>query len=346
MNKQLKLGLIGCGRIGKVHAAAAQQVPTAVIARVADVHEAAAAEVGQQFNVPYSTNPQDIMNDPDIDGVLICSSTDTHAQFIIDAAQAGKQIFCEKPIHHDLAEIDQALDAVEQADVKLMVGFQRRFDPNFMAAQHAVASGQIGDPHIVKITSRDPAPPPIEYIKVSGGIFMDMAIHDFDMARFLTGSEVEEVYAVGAVRVDSAIGEAGDVDTAVTTLTFKNGTIAIIDNSRQAAYGYDQRVEVFGSKGMVDVDNNFPNNHRLHTADTISSEKPLYFFLERYMTAYTNEIRAFVDAVVNDTAVPITGQDGRAPVLIAMAAQRSLVEKRPVRMGEILEEYLEVKSKK
>lgn len=337
MMKKLRLGLIGCGRIGKVHAAAAQSVPTAEIVRVADVFEEAAVGVGEQFNVPYSTNHRDIINDANIDAVLICSSTDTHTQFIVEAAEAGKHIFCEKPIHHELDEIDRALTAVEKAGVKLMIGFQRRFDPNFKAAQAAIASGKIGDVHIVKITSRDPAPPPISYIEVSGGIFMDMTIHDIDMARFLTGSEVVEVYALGAVRVDPAIGEAGDLDTAVVTLKFQNDAICVIDNSRQAIYGYDQRVEVFGSKGMVDVDNNFPNNHRLHTADSISSEKPLHFFLERYMDAYAAEIKAFVDAVVNDTAVPITGEDGRWPVIIGKAAWRSFHEGRPVKILEILE---------
>lgn len=333
--KKIRLGLIGCGRIGKVHAAAAQKVPTAEIVRVADVFTEAAQAVGEKFGVPFSNNHRDILDDPTIDGVLICSSTDTHAQFIIEAAEAGKQVFCEKPIHHDLEEIDRALTAVSQAGVKFMVGFQRRFDPNFKAAQQAVANGKIGEPHIIKISSRDPAPPPIEYIKVSGGIFLDMTSHDFDMARFLTGSEVEEVYAVGAVRIDPAIGEAGDVDTAVITLKFENGAIAVIDNSRQAAYGYDQRVEVFGSKGMVDVDNNFPNNHRLHTAEAISSENPLHFFLERYMDAYSAEIEAFVNAVVNDTAVPVTGEDGRWPIVIGLAAWKSVREGRPVKIKEV-----------
>ncbi|MEM7335081.1 MAG: inositol 2-dehydrogenase [Chloroflexota bacterium] len=337
MGKKFRLGLIGCGRIGIVHAAAAQAVPSAEIVRVVDVFAEAAEKLGKEYGVPYSTNHHDILDDPEIDGVLICSSTDTHAQFITESAEAGKQIFCEKPIHNDIAEIDKALTAVEKAGVKLMVGFQRRFDPNFKAAQEAIAAGKIGDVHIVKITSRDPAPPPISYIKVSGGIFIDMSIHDFDMARFLTGSEVEEVYAVGAVRIDPEIGEAGDVDTAVMTLKFENGAIAIIDNSRQAVYGYDQRIEVFGSKGMVDVDNNFPNNHRLHTADAISSEKPLHFFLERYMEAYSAEIQVFVESVVNDTDVPVSGIDGRWPVLIGEAAWKSVRENRPVTIAEIQE---------
>lgn len=267
--------------------------------------------------------------------MLICSSTDTHAQFIIEAAEAGKQIFCEKPIHLDLAEIDRALAAVEKAGVKLMIGFNRRFDANFRAVKQAIDSGQVGDLHILKITSRDPAPPPIEYIKVSGGIFLDMSVHDFDMARFLTGSEVEEVYVQSAVRVDPAIGEAGDVDTAIINLKFEDGTLCVIDNSRQAVYGYDQRVEAFGSKGMVQAENDFPNTHRLWTADAVSSEKPLHFFLERYMDAYATEIREFVECINNNTPVPAGGGDGRAPVVIGLAAWQSVREGRPVKISEI-----------
>ncbi|MEM8861146.1 MAG: inositol 2-dehydrogenase [Chloroflexota bacterium] len=331
----LKVGLIGCGRIGKVHAAALQQVETAELVRVCDVYLEAAEAVGNKYNVPYSDNHHDILMDGEIEAVLICSSTDTHAQFITEAAEAGKQIFCEKPIHHDIEAIDSALAAVEKAGVKLLIGFQRRFDPNFMAAKQAIADDKIGDLHILKITSRDPAPPPIEYIKVSGGIFLDMTIHDFDMARFLTGSEVEEVFVQAAVRVDPEIGEAGDVDTAIINLKFEDGTLCVIDNSRQAAYGYDQRVEAFGSKGMVEVGNNYPNNAKLSTADSVSSEKPLHFFLERYMDAYANEIRAFVDCVFNDTEVPVGGNDGRAPVLIGLAAWKSVRENRPVKISEI-----------
>ena len=311
MAETLRLGLIGCGRIGRVHAAAIQNVDSAELVRVCDVFLEAAEAVGNKYRVPYSDNHHDILMDDDVDAVLICSSTDTHAQFIVEAAQAGKDIFCEKPIHHDLDEIDKALAAVDAAKVKLMIGFQRRFDPNFMAVKTAINAGKVGDLHIVKITSRDPAPPPIEYIKVSGGIFLDMTIHDFDMARFLTDSEVEEVYVQSAVRVDPAIGEAGDVDTAIINLKFKDGTLCVIDNSRQAVYGYDQRVEAFGSKGMVEVGNNYPNAHRLHTADAISSEKPLHFFLERYMDAYANEIEAFVDCVVNEKAE--SGHRSRRP---------------------------------
>ena len=188
-----------------------------------------------------------MINHPDVEAVIICSPTDTHAQYIVEAAQAGKHIFCEKPVDLSLPVIQRALDAVAKAGVKLMVGFNRRFDPNFAKIRQLVVDGKIGDPHILKITSRDPAPPPAEYSAVSGGMFMDMTIHDFDMARFIVGSEVTEVYAKSAVLVDEAIGKAGDVDTAIITLTFVNGAIGVIDNSRKAVYGYDQRVEIFGS---------------------------------------------------------------------------------------------------
>lgn len=333
---KLRVGLLGAGRIGKVHAEAiTSQVADAEIVRVVDVMLSSAEALGKQYSIPYSDNPQDIFEDASIDAVLICSSTDTHSQFIVDSAEAGKHIFCEKPIDHDLARIDAALAAVEKAGVKILVGFNRRFDDNFAKVQQVVANGGVGEPHILRITSRDPAPPPVEYIKVSGGIFLDMMIHDFDMARFLIGSEVEEVYTLGAVMVDPAIGEAGDVDTAIVTLKFANGVIGSIDNSRQAVYGYDQRVEVFGSKGMVDVKNNLPNTHTIYNADGVTSEKPLYFFLERYMAAYGNEMKVFVDCVVNDKPSPVNGQDGRAPVVIGMAAQKSLEEGRPVKISEI-----------
>jgi myo-inositol 2-dehydrogenase/D-chiro-inositol 1-dehydrogenase len=254
---------------------------------------------------------------------------------LIEAARAGKQIFCEKPIHYQLERIDEALAEVDKAGVKLQIGFNRRFDPNFRKVRQMVAEGKVGEVHILRITSRDPAPPPIEYVKVSGGIFFDMTIHDFDMARYLSGSEVEEVYVAGGVRVDPRIGEAGDIDTAVVTLKFTNGAIGTIDNSRQAVYGYDQRVEVFGSKGMVAVANNTPDTHVYAAADGVHSAKPLYFFLERYTDSFIAELREFVAAVQNGTPTPVSGADGRAPVVIAMAATRSQREGRPVKLAEI-----------
>jgi myo-inositol 2-dehydrogenase/D-chiro-inositol 1-dehydrogenase len=278
---------------------------------------------------------QAILENPEIEAVIICSSTDTHTQIIEDAAAAGKHIFSEKPIDFSLTRIDRALAAVKEAGVKLQIGFNRRFDANFARIREAVAEGQIGTPHILRITSRDPAPPPISYVRVSGGMFLDMTIHDFDMARYLIGGEVEEVYAVGGVRIDPAIGEAGDIDTAIITLTFANGVWGTIDNSRQAVYGYDQRVEVFGSQGMIRTGNDTPERTVLSNAQGVHSALPFYFFIERYTDSYIAEMAAFIRCIQDDKPPPVTGLDGRIPVLIGRAALRSLTEGRPVRLDEI-----------
>ena len=333
----LRFGVIGAGRIGKIHAEnLATRIPGVEVAAIADIDLKAAQELAVHLHVPVAVGDyQAILSDPTIDAVAICSSTDTHARIVIDAAQAGKHIFCEKPIDHDLDKIDAALDAVEKAGVKLQIGFNRRFDPNFRKVRAMVAEGKIGDPHIIRITSRDPAPPPVSYVKVSGGLFLDMTIHDFDMARYLSGSEVEEVYVAAGVMVDPEIGEAGDVDTAVITLRFANGAIGTIDNSRKATYGYDQRVEVFGSEGMVQAHNNTPDNDVYYTADGVHSAKPLYFFLERYMESFIAELREFVQSIRDDTTPPVVGIDGRIPVVIGMAAKKSYLEHRPVKLSEI-----------
>ncbi len=333
----LRFGIIGAGRIGKIHAGnVATRVPGVEVAAIADVDLQAAQALAAHLHVPVAVKDYHaILSDPSIDAVAICSSTDTHAKIIIEAAQAGKQIFCEKPIALDLATIDAALDAVEKAGVKLQIGFNRRFDPNFRRVHTMVAEGKIGTPQIVRITSRDPAPPPISYVKVSGGIFLDMTIHDFDMARYLSGSEVEEVYTAAGVMVDPAIGEAGDVDTAVITLRFANGAIGTIDNSRKAVYGYDQRVEVFGSEGMVQAHNNTPDNDVYFNADGVHSAKPLYFFLERYMESFIVEMKEFVQSIRENTSPLVTGIDGRIPVVIGMDTKKMYLEHRPVRSSEI-----------
>ena len=268
--KRLNIGVIGAGRIGTVHTETiVRSVPEAQVVAIVDVNIAAAKELAERNMVKsYSADYRTITQNPDIDAVIICSPTDVHALHATVAAKAGKHIFCEKPIALDLDTIRRVLQTVEQSRVKFMVGFNRRFDPNFRKVKDMVVQGKVGEPHIVKITSRDPAPPPAEYVAVSGGMFLDMTIHDFDMARFIVGDEVEEVFAIGAVKVDPAIGKAGDIDTAVITLVFRNGALGIIDNSRQAVYGYDQRVEVFGSGGMVKVDNNAPDTHDYYEAET------------------------------------------------------------------------------
>ncbi len=335
--KNIRVGVIGAGRIGKIHATnLATRIAGAEVAAIADVNLQAARELAEKLHVSnvYS-DFQQIMNDDSIDAVAICSSTDTHASLMVEAAKAGKHIFCEKPISQNLATIDKAIEAVEKAGVKCQIGFNRRFDPNFKKVRQLVQEGKIGDLHILRITSRDPAPPPPSYVKLSGGMFLDMTIHDFDMARYLSGSEVVEVYAAGGVLVDPAIGEAGDIDTALITLKFANGAIGTIDNSRKAVYGYDQRVEVFGSGGMVSVSNNLPNTSVYSSADGVVSEKPLYFFLERYMDSFIAEMQDFVDVVIKDSPTPVTALDGRKPVVIAMAAKKSLDENRPVRLTEI-----------
>jgi myo-inositol 2-dehydrogenase / D-chiro-inositol 1-dehydrogenase len=333
----LRFGVIGAGRIGKIHAEnLVTRIPGVEVAAIADVDLKSAQELALRLHVPVALDDYlAILSDPTIEAIAICSSTDTHAKIVVEAAQAGKHIFCEKPIDFDLAKIDTALKAVEKAGVKLQIGFNRRFDPNFRKVRTMVAEGKIGDPHILRITSRDPAPPPVSYVKVSGGMFLDMTIHDFDMARYLSGSEVEEVYVAAGVMVDPGIGEAGDVDTAVITLRFANGAIGTIDNSRKASYGYDQRVEVFGSQGMVQAHNNSPDSDVYFNADGVHSAKPLYFFLERYMDSFIAELRGFVQSILDNTAPLVTGSDGRIPVLIGMAAKKSYLEHRPVKISEI-----------
>jgi myo-inositol 2-dehydrogenase/D-chiro-inositol 1-dehydrogenase len=337
MTSKVNVGLVGTGRIGRLHAEhLAFRIPQADLLAVSDIVAEAAQRCAAAFDVPTATQDhRAIMENPDIEAVVICSSTDTHARMIEEAAAAGKHIFCEKPIDFDLARIDRALAAVEDAGVKLQIGFNRRFDPNFKRVHDLVAEGKVGQPHILRITSRDPAPPPIEYVKVSGGIFLDMTIHDFDMARYLVGSEVEEIYAAGGVMVDPAIGQAGDIDTAVITLRFQNGVVGTIDNSRQAVYGYDQRVEVFGSGGCVSADNNYPNTAVVSDGQRVHRDLPLNFFMERYVDSYVAEMEAFIQCVQLDMEPPVSGLDGRIPVIMGYAAGKSYAENRPVKLSEV-----------
>ncbi len=333
----IRFGVIGAGRIGKIHAQnLVTEVPGAQVTTIADPIYESACDTAEKLRIPRAVmDYHDILQDPEIDAVAICSSTNTHADIIVEAAQAGKHIFCEKPISYHLPKIDEALAAAERAGVLLQIGFNRRFDPNFRKVREMLRAGKVGKPHILRITSRDPAPPPIEYIQVSGGIFFDMTIHDFDMSRYLMESEVEEIYASGAVLVDPQIGAAGDIDTAVVTLRFENGAIGTIDNSRKAVYGYDQRVEVFGSAGMVAIQNQTPDGHIFSDSEGIHTARPLYFFLERYTASFIDEMRAFVESVSHGTRPLVTGTDGRIPVVMAMAATRSYRENRPVKLSEI-----------
>lgn len=335
----LKIGIIGAGRIGKVHLESiSYHVKNATVTAMADPFMNEETEkLIRSYGVSKVTKDyKDILNDKDIDAVLVCSSTDTHAAISIEAINAGKHVFCEKPVDHSIEKIQAVADALkEHPDIKFQVGFNRRFDHNFAAIRKAYDDGKIGEAHILKTTSRDPEPPNPAYIKVSGGIFLDMTIHDFDMACFLTDSDVEELYVNSAVLVDPAIGEQGDVDTAIITMKMANGALAVIDNSRKAAYGYDQRAELFGSKGMVATSNDTVSSAVISNADGVTGEKPLFFFLERYMGSFSEEMRQFTEAVINDTEVPVGIHAGLQSVKIGLAARKSVEEHRPVKISEI-----------
>ena len=331
----LRIGVIGVGRIGRMHAELlARQVEGTTVAAVADANAATAAAVGAELGARAS-GVTELLGAEDVDAVAICTSTDTHAELIVAAARAGKAIFCEKPVSLDLAEVDRALAVVAAAGVPFQIGFNRRFDPAHQAVRDAVAAGEVGEPQLVRISSRDPAPPPLSYVRVSGGIFLDMTIHDFDMARYVARSEVVEVFARGAVNVDPGFADAGDVDTALVTLVHENGCLTAIDNSRQAVYGYDQRVEVFGSGGMAASEN--PLAHTAVVRTAAGSRQPTlpYFYLERYIPSYLREWDAFRTAVSSGHETTVTAEDARAPLVIGLAAWRSLREGRPVRIAEV-----------
>lgn len=325
MAKQLRIGVIGAGRIGKLHADnLANRVPGAKLEAISDVNLQAAQELAAKHGVTKVFDDyKKLLADKDVDAVFICASTDMHSPISIEAAQAGKHIFCEKPIDHDLEKIEAVLREVEKAGVKYQVGFNRRFDRNFKHVRQVVKDGGVGDVHIVKVTSRDPQAPPLSYVKSSGGIFVDMTIHDFDMVRYLTDSEVTEVSVFGAGLVNPDIIKEGDVDTCIIMLRFENGALGVIDNSRQAVYGYDQRIEVFGSKGCITADNETANNTVLYTAEGVTSEKPLWFFLERYNEAFVEEARGFVEACLTGADTLVGAFDGLQPVKIAIAAKKS-----------------------
>ncbi len=337
----VRIGILGCGRIGKMHAELiARRTTGATVSMVFDAFEAASAAVAEELGVPVAASAEELIASPDVDAIAICTSTDTHAELLILAARAGKAIFCEKPVSLDLTTVDAALAAVDHAGVPFQIGFNRRFDPAHASVRAAVANGSLGEVYITKITSRDPAPPPLAYVKVSGGLFLDMMIHDFDMARFVVGSEVVEVYAQGAVRITPEIAtafgpDAGDVDVAVVTLRHANGALTVIDNSRQAVYGYDQRVEVLGSKGMAASENPLAHTGIRRDASGSTGELLPFFFLDRYIPSYVNEWAAFVDMVANGSPSPVNAADGRAPLVIGLAALRSLAEGRPVQTAEI-----------
>ena len=336
---KLKIGIVGAGRIGNVHAKSiTYSIPNAEVAMVTDVNEEMAKKLAQTYGIPkYGKDYQAILDDPEIGAVLVCSPTPTHADIAIAAMKAGKHVFCEKPVDLTLAKIRKTAEVAKETGRKLQIGFNRRFDHNHGRVQKLAADGTLGKLELIKITSRDPEPPSPEYAASSGGLYIDMMIHDFDMAMFLAGCDVTEVYAMGASLVDPRIGQAGDVDTAIVTLTFENGALGVIDNSRRAAYGYDQRVEAFGSLGMAAGENDGDSTVRVSTAAGVVSDKPQFFFLERYMASFIDEMRQFVDAVQNDAEVPVGIHAGLMSVALAKAAKKSLDEHRPVKVSEVLE---------
>lgn len=334
--RRLNIGIIGAGRIGQVHA-------DNITFRLRNANligvSSGTRQLAERCSLAHGCKPyydfHELLENPEVDAVCICSASNKHTEQIIAAARAGKHIFCEKPIDTSIEVIDEALKEVRKAGVKFQVGFNRRFDQNYRRVRQAIVNGEIGKPQILHITSRDPAPPPIEYLKNSGGIWMDCSIHDMDMARFLIGSEVEEVYVLGAVNINPEIKQYGDVDTSIVTLRFKNGVIGTIDNSRQAVYGYDQRCEVLGSGGSIQINNNYQNSAVISNSSAVKRDLPMNFFMDRYTDSFIVELNEFCDAVLNDKDVPCTGLDGRAPVLIALAAKKSFNEGRPIKLTEV-----------
>jgi myo-inositol 2-dehydrogenase / D-chiro-inositol 1-dehydrogenase len=333
--RTVSVGLIGAGRIGRMHAELlARHIPGASLEIVYDVHAPFAHEVSALLGVPVADSVEEVLQSG-VDAVAICSNADTHVDLMVAAAQAGKAVFCEKPVSLFLDELQRGLDAIEAHDAPFQVGFNRRFDPAHASVQQAVAAGKIGEPLLVRISSRDPEPPSLEYVRTSGGLFLDMTIHDFDMARFVTGSEVVEVFARGAVRVAPEFADAGDIDTAMVTLVHENGCLTAIDNCRATTYGFDQRVEAFGSAGMAASENPPAHTGVVMTADGARRPPLPHFFLERYLPSYEREWQAFVEALQSGTPPPVGATDARAPLVIGLAALQSLREGRAVRVDEV-----------
>ncbi len=336
MNQKINLAVIGTGRMGSVHVRnIVQQIPEANLVAICDIRLEVAKTVARECGVERVVQDyRELLQDPAVEAVLIATSTNTHAQIIQDCANAGKHIFCEKPLALELDKIDAALEVVALKGVKLMVGFNRRFDKSFQKVREIVSSGEIGRPCILRITDRDPDFPAMEFLRVSGGIFLDLTIHDFDMARFQVG-EVDEVFAIGNVLLEPKLKEFGDTDTNIVTLKFTNGAVGAIDNSRKAVYGYDQRLEVFCSNGTAMAENEMETTIRKGTQEGFLSAKPPHFFMQRYAPCYVDEVRKFIECVRENTPTPTTGADGRAAVVLGYAAVKSLRENRPVKISEI-----------
>lgn len=333
----INIGLVGTGRIGKVHAEnIVYHIKETNLKGIADIDAKSAKEMARLYDVPFVTDDyRKLINNPDIQAIFICSATQTHAEIIKEATIAGKHVFCEKPIDLDLQKVQGLVSLIDNSNIKFQLGFNRRFDSEFQTLRNLLQSGKMGNIHLLHITSRDPMPPPLEYLKVSGGIFLDMTIHDFDMARFLTNSEVTEVYATGGTLIDPSFADVGDIDTAVTMLRFENGAIGTINNSRKTSYGYDQRVEVLTEQGMLSVLNRTENQCQILDEKGSHSSVPLHFFLERYLQSFQKIAQSFVDSILNDTPTEITATDGLIALKMGMAAKKSIAENRPVRLDSI-----------
>jgi len=331
----LDIAILGAGRIGQTHARAIAATDGARLVAIADPVPDAAKAVADRYGCDIRTIDE-IAGSDDVEAVAICTPTDTHADLIERFSKLGKAVFCEKPIDLSLARVRDCLAVVEETGATLMVGFNRRFDPDFIALKAAIDDGRVGDVEMITIVSRDPGPPPAEYIRHSGGIFRDMTIHDFDVARWLLGEEVESVMAQGSVLTDPEIGKLGDYDSTNVILRTASGRQAIITNSRRATYGYDQRVEVLGSKGLVALRNTQEANIELASADGYRSPPLLNFFMQRYATAYENEIAAFVASVASGAAVPTTGHDGMMALALADAAVKSAAGGCAVTVSEVM----------
>ena len=336
MTNRVNIAVIGTGRMGSVHVRnLARFIPEANVVAICDIRLEVAQAVAQECGIwRVVKDYHELLTDKDIDAILIATTTSSHAYIMKDVALAKKHIFCEKPLALDLEDIDEALKMVEEAGVKLQVGFNRRFDKSFQRVHEIVASGEIGRPCILRITNRDPEPPLIEFLRESGGMFLDMTIHDFDMARFQIG-EVEEVYAIGNVLVAPGLTEINDIDTNIVTLKFKNGAVGAIDNSRQAVYGYDQRLEVFCSNGVAMAGNESETMIVKGDQEGFHTARPPHFFMQRYAQCYVDEVRQFLKCVSEDDPIPISGNDGRMAVVLGYAAWKSYRENRPVKPGEI-----------
>ena len=330
----LKVGLLGAGRIGAVHAAAISTHPQSELVAVSDVVADNAATLAAQYGCEHQST-ESIINDESIDAVLIATSTDTHSDLIEAATATGKAVLCEKPLDLSLERARECQRVATQNGAPVMLGFNRRFDPNFAELKRSANAGDIGKSELLIINSFDPAPPPISYVKVSGGLFRDMMIHDFDMANFIMGDVPTTISAVGSSIIDAQIGEQNDVDTAVATLTYTDGRIAVINNSRRAVYGYDQRLELLGSKGSLQVKNMLENTVVKSTEQGITSAKPTYFFLERYMPAYKIEWSAFVESVISGTAVPVGIDAGVAALAMAEAATQSAQHGKMINLADV-----------